>query len=305
MKKVKLVNGMLVGMGLFMLALATTPSQATSIKDNPSLDITWLGGPTMVLEFNGVRLLTDPIFGEGDKAFLMGDPNEMFDLKKGPNVKHHKRLTKFPKEEASQIDHLILSHAHEDHFDQKAQKTLSKNIPTILAVADAEKVKAMGFLKTTAMAWGKSTTLKAGDGSITITAIPAMHSADEAISSILGKGNGYWFEFKQGNWRKTVYWTGDSFPTESVKASLKNFGKPDIFIPHLGKVGTSGPLGQISMSGADVALWVNQLEPTKILPIHHSSLALYLEPIGELVTALKGSSAGLDLISEGSTLHYH
>ncbi|WP_260009939.1 hypothetical protein [Leisingera aquaemixtae] len=56
----------------------------------------WLGGAMLEIEAAGLRILTDPCLGEGAEAFVMGDPNEMFDLSKGPNVKPHARLTPFP-----------------------------------------------------------------------------------------------------------------------------------------------------------------------------------------------------------------
>lgn len=305
MKRRDFVKLVFAGATLLTLVFDMKPSLAENRSEKPDLSITWLGGPSMIVEFNGFKILTDPVFGEGDKAFLMGDPNEMFDLKKGPNIKHHKRITDFPKTEITQIDLLILSHVHEDHFDQKAQKMIGKNIPAVVSVADAEKVKTMGFNKVNPMPWDTKTVFKAGSGTITITAVPAEHSANVSISNILGKGNGYWFEFKQGDWQKTIYWTGDTFPTQTVMSALKALGEPDIFIPHLGKVGTSGPLGQISMSADDVTSMAEQLNPKKILPIHHSSLALYLEPIWKLTKTLNGRKFGLDLISEGSTIRYN
>lgn len=61
-----------------MALLACAPLRAAP----PHVKVTWLGGPTVVMEFNGLKVLTDPMLGEGASAFTMGDPNEMFDLQK-------------------------------------------------------------------------------------------------------------------------------------------------------------------------------------------------------------------------------
>ena len=111
-------------------------------------------------------------------------------------------------------------------------------------------------------------------------------------------------EIRQGDWAKSVYWTGDTFPTPNVLDALKGFGSPDVFIPHLGGVGTSGPLGQISMGANHAADFVGKLRPGKVLPIHHSTYALYLEPVTGLPTALAGKTQGLDLVSEGTCVSY-
>lgn len=50
-----------------------------------------------------------------------------------------------------------------------------------------------------------------------------------------------------------MYWAGDTFATPDVLVAIEKEGQPDIFIPHLGRVGTTGPLGPISM-GIDEAI---------------------------------------------------
>lgn len=270
----------------------------------PKISIKWLGGPTMLINFNDFQILTDPMLGDGDEAFLMGDPNEMFDIAKGPKIKHHKRLSHFPGITLEQIDLLVLSHAHEDHFDQAAEQQLHKTIPTLIPPANLQQMKKKGFSTLRDLAWGDSLTYNAGDGEITFTAVKAHHSANNDIDTILGAGNGYWIEFKSGSWRRTVYWTGDTLPTSDVISQVKKLGRPDILIPHLGRVGTTGPLGQISMGADEAIKMAFELSPRKILPIHHSSYSLYLEPIGHLIIKGQGLPYGIDLISEGSTVVY-
>ncbi len=293
----------LLYLGLYMAVFFSGMLSAET--QQPAVKIQWLGGPAAKISFNGMSILTDPTFGEGEKAFLMGDPNEKFNLLKGPNIKHHKRLTPFPGVDVTDLDLVLISHAHEDHFDQTAQSKLLKNQNFITPVADVSKVKALGFSQVKGLAWGASQIISEGDSQVKITAINAYHSTNKLMQPILGEGNGYWLEFTQGDWRLTLYWTGDSFATEQVYQSLKPLGQLDILIPHLGRVGTSGPLGQISMGADEVVALAKMLKPKKVLPIHHSTYELYLEPIEELVSKSRGQEFGLDLISEGSTLIYH
>lgn len=270
----------------------------------PHFEVTWLGGPTVTFEFNGLSIVTDPTFGGGAEAFSMGDPNEMFDLRAGPNIKFHKRLTAPPAIDPGSIDLVMLSHAHEDHFDQKAQAALNPAVSMILPSADAGKVKAMGFKNVDSLSWGDRRVFKAGPGQVTIVAVNAHHSENPDMEKFLGVGNGYWIEFSQGDWKRTVYWTGDSFPTSDVIDAVKKLGRVDILMPHLGGVGTSGPLGLISMRADDVVRLADSLSPRKVLPIHHSTYELYLEPISALVVKSERQAYGLDLISEGATIAY-
>ncbi|WP_422378172.1 MBL fold metallo-hydrolase [Roseibium sp.] len=280
------------------------PAEAAGSDTPPRLDITWLGGATLLIRFGGLTLLTDPAFGEGKNAFQMANPNEMFDLAKGPNTIFHERRTSFQGIDLGEVDHLLLSHLHEDHFDQTAEAALPKEMPTLVPAHDLDAMREKGFSDLTRADWHKTHVLETESASISITAVPADHSEDPDISALLGPGNGYWLRFQQGGWSKTVYWTGDTFPTDTVLEAIKPLGSPDILIPHMGGVGSTGSLGQISMGAEHLKKFLAFTQPQKILPIHHSTYALYLEPASVLSKALEGVTQGLDLVSEGTRVSY-
>ncbi|MFV1851926.1 MAG: MBL fold metallo-hydrolase [Thalassospira sp.] len=287
-----------------MLVNSSTSAAATTGNASQTVDISWLGGATMLIDFDGHRILTDPTFGEGEQAYFMADPNEMFDLAKGPNARDHARTTPFPGLDLSSVDLMIISHMHEDHFDQLAEKSLPKSLRTIVPTNDAENLAGKGFQNQMIMDWGQSTTITTKNGQITVTVIPAHHSPNPQVNAMLGKGNGYWLTFETGDWRKDIYWTGDTFPTDEVMAAVKTHGIPDILIPHMGAVGTTGPLGQISMGAEQVLQMADTLGQPNILPIHHSTYPLYLEPVSRLIEQTDFAQTRIDLIAEGSTIAY-
>ncbi|XYK81508.1 MAG: MBL fold metallo-hydrolase [Labrenzia sp.] len=295
--------------GLIAFASASaslvTPALAQEQADlEPSLRITWLGSATMLISCMGLTILTDPCFGEGDTAFVMGDPNEMFDLSKGPTAKAHRRTTPFGGIDLDAVDHMVLSHMHKDHFDQAAEAVLPRNMSTIVPPDDAGTLAGKGFGNADSMDWGARRTIHKGKVFLTITPVRADHSERPQIAELLGKGNGYWMEFVSGDWKKSIYWTGDTFPTEGVREAVKPFGRPDILIPHMGGVGQTGALGQISMGADHVMSLIEATKPGKVLPIHHSTYEFYLDPIHELASAMPANRAGLDLVSEGTALVY-
>ena len=231
----------------------------------------------------------------------MGDPNEMFDLAKGPAVIDHKRLTTLPDFNREEIDLSILSHTHEDHFDQSAQKLLARQLPFIVPVGATAQLAGQGFSNSRELAWGQQWLLSENGYHIEITALPASHSTDQDINALLGKGNGYWFNFSHENWKKSLYWTGDSFASPELLQSLKAFPAPDIMLPHMGRVGTSGPLGQISMGAKEVLALMSLIKPELTIPIHHSTYELYLEPIQVLLDRHSGEAGKLRLLASGET----
>lgn len=294
---------------LITLAGAAATSAALNLRPalarvaGPEISIRWLGAAMMELNIGGVRLLTDPCLGEGEHAFEMADPNEMFDLAKGPNIKTHRRLSRFPGMSYSDYDAVLLSHAHEDHFDQAARDWLGAQGPVLSPSHDVPYLKEKG-VSAQAFAHGETRHFTRGNTRVRITATVAIHSQSPQISGMLGQGNGYWIDVENGGQVQSIYWAADTFMLDPVLASLPTGGAPDLFIPHIGAVGTKGAFGPLSMTGAQAVAFAARVGAKRILPVHHSTYALYLEPVSaiEKAHAETKSGARLNVIGEGASL---
>ncbi|MBY6136985.1 MBL fold metallo-hydrolase [Nocardioides marinus] len=256
------------------VAAGLVPAVARSAAD--PLRVRWLGSAMLEIEAAGLRILCDPCLGEGPEAFLMGDPNEMFDLAKGPQVKPHARLTPFPGLGHDAYDLVLLSHAHEDHFDQKAQAWLDRQLPMIAPEHDAPGLAEKGFAPQP-LRHGAARQFEAPQGRVTITAVPAVHSQNPQISAILGLGNGYVIEVETDGRLQRIYWAGDSFHADPVADALAGQPPADLFIPHIGAVGGAGALGLLSMTGVQAAEFADRIAALSVLPVHHSTYELYRE----------------------------
>ena len=289
---------------LSLVLIGTLASAQVNAADS-DIHITWLGGPSMLISYNGFTILTDPMLGSGKQSFVMADPNEMFDLNVGPNTTYFERFAPPAEVDLSRVNAVLLSHAHEDHFDQAAQKQLPKHLPVYHPKSDTDKITQLGFKQSTPLLPGDKKTWALNNATITIEATPADHSDNVKLQPLLGNGLGYYMTFEANNEQVTLYWTGDTLPTKNVMSYLSDLGKPDVLIPNMGRVGTTGPLGQISLGAQDVVHMANTLEAGSVLPIHHSTYDLYLEPIYKLVEQAQGQPWSLNTIAEGSTLIVH
>jgi hypothetical protein len=92
---------------------------AVNTKDNAS--IFFVGTATTILEWEGIRLMTDPNFiHAGDHVHL------------GPGVRGTRKTNPaFDLDELPRIDVVLLSHYHGDHFDQEVEAQLRRNLPII------------------------------------------------------------------------------------------------------------------------------------------------------------------------------
>ncbi|UWQ28673.1 MBL fold metallo-hydrolase [Leisingera sp. M523] len=282
---------------------ALTPLSSAAGISASDVTVRWLGGAMLELRIGDICVLTDPCLGEGTEAFEMGDPNEMFDLSTGPNIKMHKRLTPFPGMAVREYDVVLLSHAHEDHFDQKAQAWLGANGPVLCSAQDVNALTKKGFAAQ-ALNHGENRAFRRGDTEVSITSIPAVHSLNTGISGILGLGNGYWLQATIRGKTSHIYWAGDTFMAEPVQSAVQQFPAPDLLIPHIGAVGTNGTLGQLSMTGHQAVEFAEFLKAGLILPAHHSTYALYQEPVSKMIEAhaISGIPSVLNVLREGSAL---
>jgi L-ascorbate metabolism protein UlaG (beta-lactamase superfamily) len=131
----------------------------TSVGD--SVRITWIGHATVLLEIDGVRLLTDPLLGE----------------RLGPL----RRVGPTPDPVAlGPIDAVLVSHAHPDHFDLASLRRVGGEpllvVPPGLARAAGRAGRSIHELHAgdSVAVPGKHVT-RPGGRPITVTAIPARH----------------------------------------------------------------------------------------------------------------------------------
>ncbi|OMP85200.1 hypothetical protein BK809_0003868 [Diplodia seriata] len=94
---------------------------ASSSSPSNNASLYFVGTATTILEWEGVRLMTDPNFlHAGDHVHL------------GPGVRGT-RVTEpaISLEQLPRIDAVLLSHYHADHFDQVVEATLRRDLPIV------------------------------------------------------------------------------------------------------------------------------------------------------------------------------
>jgi hypothetical protein len=102
-------------------AAKETKTHPTGLESKPNASIFFVGTATTILEWEGIRLMTDPNFlHAGDHVHL------------GPGVSGTRRTNPaLDLNELPRIDVVLLSHYHGDHFDQDVEAQLRRNLPII------------------------------------------------------------------------------------------------------------------------------------------------------------------------------
>jgi L-ascorbate metabolism protein UlaG (beta-lactamase superfamily) len=229
----------------------------------------WIGHATVLLNFLGINILTDPVLFPRIGIRLPG-----FTI--GP-----KRLTAPALEfhELPRIDLILLSHAHFDHFDLRTLHRFDKDTSVITAPNTADLLRWTRLRNVTELGWGETKVLNAAGrttNSIAIIAFQVRHWGARKQRDDYRGYNGYLIE-SRGRGRRRILFAGDTALTDSF-AKLREHGEIDLAIMSIGAYNPwihshCTPEQAVEMATAAGARF--------IMPVHHQTFRLSFEPLRE------------------------
>lgn len=168
---------------------------------------------TVKIRYGGLVFLIDPYFAD---RFTQPP---FSGLSKNPTVDLPLPVDEILKD----VDFILVSHLHPDHFDEKAQEMIPKNFPLFCQPKDVEPIRNAGFRNIT----GIHSSVIGGD--LIIHRTGGNHGSGE-ILKFTGPVSGFVFEHPEEN---TLYWCGDTIFCDEVKISIRKF-RPQIIVCHAG-----------------------------------------------------------------------
>ncbi|WP_169053922.1 haloalkane dehalogenase [Agromyces sp. H66] len=229
--------------------------------------LTHVGTATVIIEFGGIRFITDPVL----------DPPTEYDL--GPITLRSTEGPALTLEELPDIDAVLLSHdEHVDNLDATG-RTLLAGRPTVTTVAAAGRLgeSAIGLAP-----W-ESTELTFRGRSVRVTAMPADHG--DTGAEVIG------FVLESPDEDGALYLSGDTVYDSALDVIGQRFAI-GIAVLHLGAARIAA-LGDelITMDGAQAAEFAGFLAADVVVPIHFSSWDHFTEGSSEITAAF--GAAGL------------
>jgi L-ascorbate metabolism protein UlaG (beta-lactamase superfamily) len=226
------------------------------------LHAAWLGHTTVLLKIDGFTVLTDPVFSR-----LVG-------LGFGPVTLGIKRLVHpalLPLE-LPQIDLVLLSHAHFDHFDIPSLHALENHGTAVVTAArTADLLRPSRWAAVHELKWGEQTVV----GPATVRAFEVNHWGARMRSDTWRGFNGYTIE--AGRYR--VLFGGDTAATSKFRV-LKSSRRYDLAIM---PVGAYNPWIHYHCTPEEGWRMAEDAGAEFFLPVHHQTFSLsrepYLEPI--------------------------
>ena len=231
---------------------------------NAQVTLAWIGHATVLINFFGFKILTDPVLFPRIGIRLPG-----FTI--GP-----KRLTAAALQfhELPPIDLILLSHAHFDHFDLRTLRCFGKSTTVITARATSDLLRHTRFRDVTELDWGEAKTFKTAAGEVNVRALPVNHWGARKQRDTYRGYNGYLMERKG----RRIIFTGDTAMTDSF-AEIRRHGAIDVAIM---SIGAYNPWVFSSRSSAQQVVQTWQVAGARfIVPVHHQTFRLSFEPFRE------------------------
>jgi L-ascorbate metabolism protein UlaG (beta-lactamase superfamily) len=254
--------------------------------------LTFGGTATTLLRLGGFTLLTDPNFvGRGERVYLG----------KGLWTRRLTDPALLPGD-LPDLDAVLLSHLHGDHWDRIAYATIDRSLPIITTQEAAGKLARRGFQGTADLRPWQVHEVTRGEETLRITAVPGVHGPGP-LAKVLPPVMGSVLELRRGgevSWRG--YISGDTLFRPWLAEVLERCGPLDVVIPHLG--GTKALGITVTMDGRQGADLVELLEPSVTVPVHYDDYDRFASPLGDFVreVAERRAPGELRTVARGETI---
>jgi L-ascorbate metabolism protein UlaG (beta-lactamase superfamily) len=257
-----------------------TPDNLYTQIGADALAATFVGHATLLLQWKGLNILTDPNFV--------------------PRVIVPKRLVEpgIPIHQLPPLDLVVVSHAHFDHLVKPSLRQLAKDVPIVVPTGLAELITPLGFRRVYELNWWE---VYEGDG-FKVIHVPANHWGRRTPRD-RDRGYGGFVIERQGH---HVYFAGDTAYFKGFLEIGRAFPIELALLP----IGAYRPpsFRQVHCNPEDALQAFADLEAGYMVPIHWGTFRLTYEPIHEPTTWLarlcaeNGFDGRVRILRHGQTL---
>jgi L-ascorbate metabolism protein UlaG (beta-lactamase superfamily) len=263
----------------------TTDTSTYKLEPRSGLRITLIGHSSLIIEIDGKRILTDPVWSQRASFLSFIGPKRFFDAP-------------IPLSELPKLDAILISHDHYDHLDKETIKYLAdKQIPFFCSIGVGEHLERWGVLRNfiTQLDWGDSAMIT---NDCVLTATPARHFSGRGV---IGRNETLWASFVIKTPQHNIFFGADSGWFPGFKDIGDYFGPFDLTMLEIGAYGKYWPdihMGPNRASDAHLAL-----KGKLMMPIHWGTFNLsthaWYDPIEHMLLYAKAKNIDLFIPEPG------
>jgi L-ascorbate metabolism protein UlaG (beta-lactamase superfamily) len=219
------------------------------------LRATWMGHASVLVEIDGLRVLTDPVWSERVSPSTLAGPKRFFQ----PPI----ALAELP-----QIDAVVISHDHYDHLNMETVEALAaRGALFLVPLGVGAHLQKWGIAATQVreLDWNEQASL----GGVTFTAAPSRHFSGRGVTD---RNATLWSSWVIAGPRHRVFFCGDSGFFGGFREIGRVHGPFDLALMSSGAYSPSWPL--IHMTPEQVVQAHIDVGGRLLLPIHWGTFNL-------------------------------
>jgi L-ascorbate metabolism protein UlaG (beta-lactamase superfamily) len=231
-------------------------------SDN-AITLAWLGHATVLMNFYGVRILTDPVLFPRigvDLGLASLGPLRLISCALSPD-------------ELPDLDLVLVSHAHFDHLDTPSLGAVRGKPAVVMAVATSDLLPHRNYSSVTELRWNESTNITTRFGDVRVRAIEVKHWGARLQRDT---HRGYTGFIVERDGRKLLI-GGDTALTPAFRAH-RRFGP---FEAAIMPIGAYDPWIRNHCTPEQAVTMADAAGARLFLPVHHQSFQLSREPFHE------------------------
>ena len=260
---------------------AINPLAAWRKRPASGLRATWLGHSTVLIEIDGLRVLTDPVWGPRASPSSFAGPKRFQPVPV--------RLREMPP-----VDLVIVTHDHYDHLDYPTIKVLARSdVPFVTSLGVGAHLEAWGVRpeRITELDWWESFRLP--DSELVVTAAPSQHFSGRGLKD---RNATLWSSMVIETQKHSVFFSGDTGLTTEYRAISERFGPFDLVMLEVGAFHPAW--GDIHLGPQNALQALELLGGGAFLPIHWGTFSLAMHAWDHPAEALYelGPRSGTQLV---------
>ena len=257
------------------------PLDVWSRPPGSGLRVTWLGHSTLLIEIDGLRVLTDPVWGPRASPSRFAGPKRF-------------QPVPVPLRALPPLDLVIVSHDHYDHLDYPTVRELAKHdAPFLTSLGVGAHLEAWGVRpeRIVELDWWESHSLP--DSGLVVTAAPSQHFSGRGLKD---RNATLWSSLVIRSKRHAVFFSGDTGLTSEYRAIRERLGPFDLVMLEVGAFHPAW--GDIHLGPNNALAALALLGGGPFLPVHWGTFSLAMHAWDQPAEALLelGPQAGVQLV---------
>ena len=236
-----------------------------------AVTLAWLGHATVLINFFGVRILTDP-------ALFARIGVDVWFRSIGPQRLVSCALTPA---QLPEIDLVLVSHAHFDHLDTPSLGAVRGRPAAVMASGTSDLLPRRRYSSLRELRWGESVRIHTPRGDVEVTAIEVKHWGARLGRDTWRGYNGYVLR-REG---RAVLFGGDTASTP-LFATYRRHGPFDAAIM---PIGAYDPFIRNHCTPEQSVAMADAAGARLFVPVHHQTFQLSREPVLEPIERAEGA----------------